>query len=139
MAELDLSLFGDAHVQRYLDTDGAEGHIWNGVPCAVLFTTGRKSGAQRRHALIYGRRGDDVVFVASKGGAPDNPLWYENLAADPAVEVQVLADRFTGTARTATGDERAELWSLMTGIWPSYDDYQSSTDREIPVVVVERS
>src|SRR5687767_3713757 len=79
MAELDLSLFGDAHVQKYLETDGEVGHIWNGAPCCVLFTTGRKSGEERRHALIYGKRGDDVLLVASKGGAPDHPVWYLNL------------------------------------------------------------
>ena len=138
MAELDLSLFGDAHVQKYLETDGEVGHIWNGAPCCVLFTTGRKTGAPRSHALIYGTSGDSIVLVASKGGAPDHPTWYLNLAANPEVEVQVLADRFAGRARTAEGAERAELWSTMTAIWPAYDDYQASTDREIPVVVVER-
>lgn len=136
MAELDLSLFGDAHVEKYLETDGEVGHIWNGAPCCVLFTKGRKSGEERRHALIYGKRGDDVLLVASKGGAPDHPVWYLNLDANPDVQVQVLGDRITGTARTAEGEERAELWAIMREIWPSYDDYQANTDREIPVVVI---
>jgi deazaflavin-dependent oxidoreductase (nitroreductase family) len=104
----------------------------------VLWTTGRKTGETRVHPLIYGERGDDVVVVASKGGAPEHPTWYLNLSADPAVEVQVGADRWTGTARTVTGAERSELWQLMTGIWPEYDGYQAKTDREIPVVLVER-
>jgi deazaflavin-dependent oxidoreductase (nitroreductase family) len=139
MADRDYSLFGDAHVEKYLATDGAEGHLWNGVPCLVLWTTGRKTGETRVHPLIYGLRGDDVVIVASKGGAPEHPTWYLNLVANPTVEVQVEADRFTGTARTAEGDERAELWQLMTGIWPEYDGYQAKTDRQIPVVVIERN
>jgi deazaflavin-dependent oxidoreductase (nitroreductase family) len=139
VADRDYTLFGDEHVRQYLETDGAVGHDWNGVPCLVLWTTGRTSGETRVAPLIYGPRGDDVVIVASKGGAPKHPGWYLNLEADPAVEVQVGADRYAGTARTATGDERAELWKLMTGIWPEYDSYQTRTDREIPVVVIERA
>ena len=139
MADRDYSLFGDAHVQKYLETDGEVGHLWNGVPCLVLWTTGRRSGETRPAPLIYGARGDDVVIVASKGGAPEHPAWYLNLAAEPSVEVQVGADRYAGRARTAEGDERAELWKLMAGIWPDYDDYQAKTDRQIPVVVIERA
>lgn len=139
MADRDYSLFGDAHVQKYLETNGEVGHLWNGVPCLVLWTTGRKTNEERVHPLIYGARGDDVVIVASKGGAPDHPAWYLNLLASPLVEVQVGADRYRGRARTAEGDERAELWTLMTGVWPEYDEYQSKTDRQIPVVVIERA
>jgi deazaflavin-dependent oxidoreductase (nitroreductase family) len=126
-------------VRQYVETNGEVGHMWNGVPCLILWTTGRTSGEQRAHPLIYGARGDDVVVVASKGGAPEHPGWYLNLAANPDVEVQVGADRYTGRARTAEGDERAELWGLMAGIWPDYDDYQTKTDRKIPVVVIERA
>jgi deazaflavin-dependent oxidoreductase (nitroreductase family) len=139
MADRDYSLFGDAHVEQYLATNGEVGHLWNGVPCLVLWTSGRKTGETRVHPLIYGSRGDDVVVVASKGGAPEHPTWYLNLTANPSVEVQVAADRYPGTARTAEGAERAELWKLMTGIWPDYDDYVARTDREIPVVVIERA
>lgn len=135
----DYSLIGDEHVRRYLETDGEVGHHWNGVLCLVLWTTGRRSGEQRVNPLIYGTSGDDVVVVASKGGAPDHPGWYHNLVAEPAVEVQVGADRYAGRARTATGDERAELWRRMTTIWPDYDSYQANTDRQLPVVVIERS
>jgi deazaflavin-dependent oxidoreductase (nitroreductase family) len=139
MADRDYSLFGDEHVRQYLETNGEVGQVWNGAPCLVLWTTGRTSGETRVHPLIYGPRGDDVVIVGSQGGAPTHPNWYLNLVADPSVEVQVGADRYAGTARTATGDERTELWKLMTGIWPDYDSYQTRTDREIPVVVIERA
>ena len=126
------------HIQRYVDTDGEEGHIWNGVPTLLLATRGRKSGALRRTALIYGTDGDRYVLVASQGGAPRHPSWYLNLAADPQVEVQVKGDKFTARARTASGEERVKLWETMAGIWPAYNEYTQRTDREIPVVVLER-
>jgi deazaflavin-dependent oxidoreductase (nitroreductase family) len=137
--DMDLSLFGDEHVRRYEDTDGAVGYIWNGAPCLVLTTTGRRSGQPRKFALIFGTSGDDVLLVASKGGAPEHPGWYENLVANPRVEVQVLGDRYRGVARTASPEEKARLWPIMTELWPSYDDYQARTDRDIPLVVISRN
>ena len=131
-------LYGQEHVRRYQETDGEVGYIWNGVPTLILTTTGRRSGSRRSTPLIVGRDGDDHVVVASKGGAPDHPAWYLNLVDRPEVEVQVGADRFRARARTAEPGERERLWKLMTGIWPAYDDYQRKTDREIPVVVLER-
>jgi deazaflavin-dependent oxidoreductase (nitroreductase family) len=131
-------LFGQEHVKRYLETDGAEGHEWQGTTALILTTTGRNSGQQRSTPLIYGKHGDDYVVVASKGGAPEHPAWYLNLSADPEVTVQVLGDRFKAKARTASSDEKPELWQLMTAEWAPYDEYQQKTDREIPVVVLER-
>lgn len=134
----DLTLIGEEHVRRYLETGGAVGHEWNGVHTLVLTTTGRKSGEKRRSAMIYGQDGGDYVVIASQGGMPTHPNWYLNLVADPDVEVQVAGDRFRARARTAEGDERDRLWSLMTSIWPNFDVYQTRTDRRIPVVVLER-
>jgi len=122
-------LFGQEHVKRYRETDGAEGHEWRGATVLLLTTTGRRSKAQRTTPLIYGRHGDDY----------DHPAWYLNLTDDPEVHVQVLADRFAARARTATGEERTALWRLMAQQWPSYDDYQAKTRRELPVVVLERA
>jgi deazaflavin-dependent oxidoreductase (nitroreductase family) len=133
---LDLSLFGDAHVRRYRETGGAQGHIWNGATCLVL-TTRRRSGTPRDSALIYGRDGANLLIIASKGGAPEHPWWYRDLVANPSVEVQVQAERFPARARTARPDEKARLWSIMTRIWPSYDEYQKRTKREIPLVILE--
>jgi deazaflavin-dependent oxidoreductase (nitroreductase family) len=127
------------HLRKYQATNGADGHIWNGVPTLLLTTTGRKSGEARTLPLIYGKDGNRFVIVASRGGAPDHPGWYKNLAAQPAVKLQVAADKFAARASTAKGAERTRLWSLMTKIWPAYDDYQSKTTREIPVVVLERA
>ena len=135
------------HMKRYKETGGEDGHIWKGLdgkqslPCLLLTTTGRRSGKQYETALIYGKDGDSYVIVASVGGAPKSPLWYENLAANPQVELQVMADRFPATARTASGEERARLWDMMAEIFPTYNQYheKAKEHREIPVVVLERA
>lgn len=133
-----MTLFGQEHVDRYRATDGAEGHDWNGTQTLLLTTTGRRSGEERTTPLIYGRDGDDFLIVASKGGSDEPPAWYLNLAAQPEVDVQVKGDRFRARARTASAEEKARMWKTMVAEWPSYDDYQASTEREIPVVVLER-
>lgn len=133
------TLFGDEHVERYRATDGDEGYIWKrGTTILLLTTTGRRSGEERTTPLIYREVDDAYVIVASKGGAPQHPDWYANLLEDPSAEVQIRGERFPARARTAGPEERERLWDLMTEVWPDYDDYQESTDREIPVVVLER-
>ena len=128
------------HVARYVRTDGADGHEWRpGVFTLLLTTRGRRSGSLRRTALIYGRDGDAYLLVASRGGTPEHPSWYLNLLDDPRVEVQVGAERFTARARVASPAEKPRMWATMAAIWPDYDDYQTRTVREIPVVVLERS
>ena len=126
------------HVRRYQQSDGEDGHIWNGVPTLLLTTTGRRSGRSFTTPLIYGRHGDSYVVVASKGGAPRHPDWYMNLSENPEVGLQVAADRFTARARTAGPDEKPAVWSTMAEIWPEYDLYQTRTSRVIPVVILER-
>lgn len=132
-------LFGKEHVKRYVETNGEEGHIWNGATALILTTTGRRSGEERSTPLIYGRHGDDYLVVASRGGADHHPAWYLNLEASPDVQVQVKGDRFAARARTATPGEKPELWRTMLAHWPDYDRYQLRTSREIPVVVLERT
>ena len=78
------------------------------------------------------------MIVASKGGADEPPGWYVNLEADPDVEVQVLDDVFSARARKASPDEKPQLWEQMVAHWPDYDAYQEKTDREIPVVLLQR-
>jgi deazaflavin-dependent oxidoreductase (nitroreductase family) len=131
-------LFGDEHVRRYEETDGEEGHDWQGSITLILETTGRKSGEPRKSPLIYQPYGDDYLLVASKGGADTPPAWYVNLKANPEVGVQIKGERFRARARDATPEEKPDMWKVMTATWPAYDDYQEKTDREIPVVVLER-
>ncbi|MQA87778.1 MAG: nitroreductase family deazaflavin-dependent oxidoreductase [Streptosporangiales bacterium] len=127
------------HIRQYVETDGQEGHRWNGFPTLLLTTRGWKSGKLRRTALIYGQDDDRYIVVASYGGSPEHPYWYRNLTADPNVRLQVGADKFAARARTATPEEKPRLWSLMTSIYQPYDEYQAKTSREIPVVVLERA
>ena len=134
------NLFGDEHVRRYRETGGAVGHIWReGSTILLLTTTGRKTGEKRTVPLIYAQDGDRYVIVASKGGAPEHPGWYQNLAKTPEVELQVKDEVFPARARTAKGEERERLWRKANEVWPDYDQYATRTDREIPVVVLERA
>lgn len=134
------TLFGDEHVQRYRETGGEVGHRWKrGSKVLLLTTKGRKTGEPRTSPLIYEEDGDRYVVVASKGGAETHPRWYLNLREDPNVVLQVLDEVFPAHARTAEGEERERLWQLVTKQWPDYDRYQTKTDREIPVVVLERT
>jgi deazaflavin-dependent oxidoreductase (nitroreductase family) len=133
-------LFGQDHVKRYEETDGEEGYDWrNGTSILILATKGRKSGETRKTPLIFEENDGDYLIVASKGGSDEPPAWYLNLRDDPEVGVQVKGDKFSAKARTADPDEKPELWQKMTAVWPDYDDYQKRTDREIPVVVLERA
>ena len=132
----DLTLLGQEHVRRYRETEGAVGYLWNGVPTLLLTTRGRRSGEPRTTPLIFGRDGDHYLVVASKGGAPHHPLWYLNLLESPEAEIQVGADRLRVTARRATDDEKSRLWDVMVELWPNYEQYQSRTQRAIPVVIL---
>jgi deazaflavin-dependent oxidoreductase (nitroreductase family) len=135
-----IMLFGKEHVDRYVATDGAEGYAWlNGTNILILTTTGRRTGRQHSTPLIFRQHGDDYLVVASKGGADEPPAWYLNLLADPSVQVQIKGDKFWAQARTASPNEMPELWRKMTEVWPAYDEYQGKTDRQIPVVVLERA
>jgi deazaflavin-dependent oxidoreductase (nitroreductase family) len=138
MAESDDQLFGAEHVRVYRETSGERGYDWRGATILLLTTTGRRTGEPRTMPLIH--RVDDGrwVIVASKGGTPENPAWFENLQAEPNVEIEVLAERIPVRASVAEGAERERLWSLMTEVWPAYDEYQARTERQIPVVVLSR-
>ena len=133
-------LYGQEHVKRYEETDGVEGYDFgdHGAEILILTTVGRKSGVERKNALIFREVDDAYAIVSSDGGAEANPGWHFNLEADPNVKVQIKADRFAARARVATDEERARIWPLMTEVWPDYDNYTKKTDRQIPIVVLER-
>jgi deazaflavin-dependent oxidoreductase (nitroreductase family) len=133
-------LFGQQHVDRYHATHGEEGHEWQGTQTLLLTTTGRRSGEPRTTPLIYAPHGDGAyTVVASRGGSDAPPAWYLNLSEQPEVGVQVKGDIFKARARTARAEEKPEIWRTMVAEWPAYDEYQERTDREIPVVVLERA
>ena len=139
MSPSDDDLFGDEHVRVYRETGGAHGYHWRGTEILLLTTTGRRSGEPRTTPLIERADGDRWVIVASKGGTPENPAWFENLMATGEATIQVKDDEIPVRASVAEGEERARLWSLMTEVWPAYDEYQARTEREIPVVILTRS
>jgi len=135
-----MTLFGDEHVRRYQETDGAEGYYWrNDTTILLLTTTGRKSGKQRTSPLIFREWEDKYLVVASKGGADEPPAWFLNLEENPEVAVQIKGEKFAAHARTATPDEKPAMWEHMVQAWPDYANYQAKTDREIPVVVLEHA
>jgi deazaflavin-dependent oxidoreductase (nitroreductase family) len=109
----------------------------------LLTSKGAKSGQDITTPLVYRRHGSDCVVVASKGGAPDHPLWYRNIQANPVVEVEVAnppeTERFQARARVVpSGPERDRLFAYMTEVWPAFSDYAKRTERVIPIVVLER-
>jgi deazaflavin-dependent oxidoreductase (nitroreductase family) len=138
VAPSDDDLFGAEHVRVYRDTGGERGYHWRGTTILLLTTRGRSSGESRTTPLIHRTDGDRWIVVASKGGAPRNPSWFENLTADPEAVIEVKDERIPVRATLAEGEERARLWSLMNEVWPAYDEYQTKTDRQIPVVVLTR-
>jgi deazaflavin-dependent oxidoreductase (nitroreductase family) len=132
------------HTKLY-KTDPEKAHMWDStvvggpgpLPTLLLTTIGRKSGKPRPSPLIYQEVDGGYAVVASKGGMPDNPFWYENLVANPECELQIGRKSVSARARTAEGEERERIWKIMTGVYPPYDDYQRNTTRRIPIVVLE--
>ena len=108
----------------------------------LMTSTGAKSGEKITTPLVYRRDGHDLVVVASKGGAPENPKWYGNVKANPVVEIEVAGEsgieRLKARARPVSGgEERDRLFAFMTEVWPAFADYQKKTSRTIPIVVLE--
>ena len=132
-----MSDFNARIIDEFRSNGGSAGPF--GTDLVLLHSTGAKSGVERIHPVLGIRDGDGWLIAASKGGAPEHPGWYLNLLAHPDdVTVQIKGDLIPVRARTAEGDERTELWNLMLEPWPEYAGYQANTDREIPVVVLER-
>jgi F420H(2)-dependent quinone reductase len=113
------------------------GGTFQNIPVVLLTTTGRKSGQPRVSPLYFLRDGDRIVVAASKSGSANNPQWYLNLKADPKVSVQHQKEVLNLTARDATDEERAHYWPQLVKMYPTYEDYQSWTDRTIPIVICD--
>jgi deazaflavin-dependent oxidoreductase (nitroreductase family) len=126
------------HAAIYRATGGRIGYRMPGMPKMLLLDhVGAKTGNRRTTPLVYGRDGENVILVASKGGHPRNPGWYHNLKAHPDVSIQIGSRRMDVRAREATPEERERLWALMVGVYRGYEGYRRRTERQIPLVVLE--
>lgn len=123
--------------ERYEASGGTEANTLRGVPIIVLTTVGAKSGALRKTALMRVEHDGRYAVVASKGGAPAEPAWANNIRRHPHVELQDGSVKRDYLAREPDGDERAEWWARAVAVWPDYDEYQKKTDRRIAVFVLE--
>jgi deazaflavin-dependent oxidoreductase (nitroreductase family) len=124
-------------VDQIESSGGTEGTEMRGVPVIVVTSLGSSSGKLRKNPVMRVEHDGKYAAVASKGGAPEHPSWYRNLVDHPLVEVQDATAKGDFTARPLSGDERAEWWTRAIAVWPDYDEYQTKTDREIPVFVLE--
>lgn len=138
-----MKVMAAVNVWLFRKTGGRLGSHWRigagfrkPVPICLVEHTGRKSGLRRTTPLVYLRDGERVVVVASQAGRPENPQWFHNVVADPAVTVQIGRERVAMTAAVADPEERARLWPKLVALYSDYDSYQSWTDRVIPVVVL---
>jgi F420H(2)-dependent quinone reductase len=129
--------FGRLQVRLMRLTRGRVGGRLMGVPVLVLHHRGRRSGQERETPLYYLDDGADVVVVASKGGVDTHPAWFHNLMAMPETEVEFVGERRRVRPRLADAEERARLWPRLVELYSPYEEYQTFTSREIPVVVLE--
>lgn len=126
-------------IAEFRANDGKVGGPFEGAPMVLVTHTGAKSGTERTTPLMYLPNGDDIVIFASKAGAPTNPDWFHNLVANPDATAEVGTETFAVRARVAEGAERDDLWSRQKTAYPQFQEYEDSTDRVIPVVVLERT
>jgi len=126
-------------VEKYEASGGAEGNEIMGLPIVVITSRGAKSGNLRKNPVMRVEHDGVYAAVASKGGAPEHPEWFHNLVADPQVDLQDGPEPASYVARIASGEERAEWWERAVAAFPNYAEYQTKTDREIPVFLLERA
>jgi deazaflavin-dependent oxidoreductase (nitroreductase family) len=136
----DMNDFNTKIIAEFRANGGKVGPPFEGAPMVLLHTTGAKSGKERVNPLVYTTDGDNLVIIASKGGAPTNPDWYHNIKANPSVTLEVGEETFTATATVHdSGPDRDRLYEAQAALMPGFKDYEEATDRVIPVVVLERT
>jgi F420H(2)-dependent quinone reductase len=124
------------NAEEYMASGGTEGTELQGKPVILLTTVGAKTGKIRKTPLMRVEHDGEYAVVASLGGAPKNPVWYHNVKANPRVELQDGTSTGEYEAREVFGDEKAQWWQRAVETWPSYDEYQQKTDRQIPLFVL---
>jgi deazaflavin-dependent oxidoreductase (nitroreductase family) len=132
-----MSDWNTAIIDEFRANGGKVGGPFEGAPLLLLHTTGAKSGQQRVSPMMYRRVGDGYAVFGSKAGAPTHPDWYHNLIAHPSVQAEIGSQTLQLTARVAEGDERDQIWSAHKADFPGFADYERSTTRQIPVVILE--
>ena len=137
--EIDFNAFNKKLIEEFRANDGVVGGDFAGWPLVLVTTTGAKSGQERIAPLVYTKDGDDIVIIASKGGAPTSPDWYHNIVKHPTVKVELPGDVFTATATVHNdGATHDRLYRAQADAMPNFDEYQKATDRVIPVVTLTR-
>ncbi len=124
------------NAEKYIESGGTDGTELQGKPVILLTTVGAKTGKIRKTPLMRVEHGGEYAVVASLGGAPKNPVWYHNIKAHPRVELQDGTVNKDYEAREVFGDEKAAWWERAVAAWPDYANYQTKTDRQIPVFVL---
>lgn len=130
--------WNDKVIAEFRANEGKVGGPFEGAPLLLLETTGAKSGQQRISPLVYLADGDRLVIFGSNAGRPRHSAWYHNILANPSVTIEIGADKYDAIASVVTGEEREELWKKQVAAAPYFADYQAKTDREIPVIVLDR-
>lgn len=131
-----LKVINNLHISAYRRTGGLVGGQIGRMRVLLLTTTGRKTGKHRTVPVLYDTDGQDLVIIASNGGAPTHPAWYSNLEANPQVEVELGSEKQKLVARTVSPEERSRLWERMVAKYPGYAGYQKKVERVLPVVVL---
>jgi deazaflavin-dependent oxidoreductase (nitroreductase family) len=134
----DLNDWNQKIIAEFRANEGRVGGQFEGAPVLLLHSTGAKSGAERINPMMYQAVGDDVAVFASKAGAPTNPDWYHNLVANPDASAEIGTDLVAVHARVAGPDERERIWTKQKADHPGFAEYEAKTDRQIPVVILER-
>jgi deazaflavin-dependent oxidoreductase (nitroreductase family) len=138
MADVDINDFNRNLIAEFRANGGRVTGGFEHAPLLLLTTVGARSGEARTTPVVYTTDGDRLVVIASMGGAPKHPAWYHNLVANPEVTVELPTETFTARAVVTSGEERARLYRAQADLMPNFDEYAAATDREIPVIVLER-
>ena len=125
-------------IEEFRANHGKVGGVFEGAPMVLLNHTGAKSGTVRTTPLMYLPDGDRIAIFASKGGAPSDPDWYRNVAANPVVTVEMGDESYEAKATVTTGEDRDQLYARQSAAYPQFAEYQANTERMMPVVVLER-
>jgi deazaflavin-dependent oxidoreductase (nitroreductase family) len=134
----ELNDFNERVVTEFRANQGKVGGQFDKIPLILLTTTGAKTGRSLTKPLAFTRDGDRIVLIASFAGSPHDPAWFVNLVANPTVTVEIGAERFQARAVVTSGEERQRLFDQQAAKMPVFNDYQKKTQRQIPVVVLNR-